>query len=219
MKYQKINPDSNVSDAAAGILPDELILFTKRTIPFSKNSMYTFCNRGCRIIFKSNRIHTMKARFRKKVKAGNPYAEMRNWALSIAIDELGLRGEDENKIVGMVMDWAVTKGMMTLMCFETGDASIYLSTGGGYIGGGQYEHIYNAAKSTVAMAQQYIAKAGRVTSYPLADEGCVRFYLLTSGGVFMHQVAMTDMEQHTTEWVPLFNEANDVISGYRIMHE
>jgi hypothetical protein len=47
--------------------------------------------------------------------------------------ELTLNGTE---IYGVIMDWDLGNGIMTLVTYKTGDASMYLSSGGGVIGGG-----------------------------------------------------------------------------------
>jgi hypothetical protein len=54
---------------------------------------------------------------------------------------------------GVIMDWVVSNATATIIAFSNGHASIYLSTGGGFIGGGEsHESVRNAAKKTVAVA-------------------------------------------------------------------
>jgi len=56
------------------------------------------------------------------------------------------------------MDWDLGDGIATFISFSTGDASMYLSSGGGLIGGGHHENVSVAAKTFVDKAQQYLDK-------------------------------------------------------------
>jgi hypothetical protein len=54
---------------------------------------------------------------------------------------------------GVIMDWVVSNATATIIAFSNGHASIHLSTGGGFIGGGEsHESMRNAAKKMVAVA-------------------------------------------------------------------
>jgi hypothetical protein len=56
---------------------------------------------------------------------------------------------------GVIMDWVVSNATATVIAFSDGHASIYLSTGGGFIGGGEsHESVRNAAKKMVAIAAE-----------------------------------------------------------------
>lgn len=72
-----------------------------------------------------------------KIKAKeNPYAGFRNQSLSVTPEQLELELDNDKMIVyGIVMDWDIGKAVATVVTFQTGDASLYLSAGQIYIGG------------------------------------------------------------------------------------
>lgn len=146
----------------------------------------------------------------------NMYMDLRNMALSNTPEKLGLKLFSQSDVYGVIMDWDLGNGTMTLACYKTGDASIYLTSGGGFIGGVQHENVNKAAKKFVDKAQRFLAKSTKTTISPLPDKDCVRFYLLTGSGIFSQQISMKNMKNYSSEWVPLFNEANEVIHEYNI---
>src|SRR5579862_9750166 len=80
-------------------------------------------------------------------KADNPYAGLRDMALQTTPGQLGIDpGADPSGVYGVVLDWPLKEGIISLVCFSSGDASMYTSTGGGMIGGGNHGAIKSAAK-------------------------------------------------------------------------
>lgn len=150
------------------------------------------------------------------VNVNNPFDDLRNMAFSISPSEIGINVPD-TEVYGVIMDWNIGEGIMTLVSYQNGDASLYLSTGGGYIGGGNKENISSAAKLLVKKAQIFIDRANLINIQPLPDKECVRFYLLTTKGISSSQlIQMKDIENSSSPWLPLFIEANNVISELRL---
>jgi len=150
----------------------------------------------------------------------NPYHGLRSMALNITPDQLQLTLPDnQTKVYGVVMDWDLGKGIATLISFSTGDASMYLSTGGGMIGAGHHQNISNAAKAFVDKAQNYLDKTTKTETTPLPEKNSVRFYLLTNKGKFSAQENLEKFEDNSSTWVMLFEEGNKVISELRAFNE
>lgn len=150
----------------------------------------------------------------------NPYNGLRQLALNAetaALKEFKIK--NPNKVYGIVMDWDVGEGIATLVAFVTREASLYLSSGGGLIGGGRHENVKNSAQLFISMSQEFLTNTTKADSALLPDKDCVKFYLLTSKGKFMAQEKMENIENKTSKWLPLFDEGNKVISELRIASE
>lgn len=147
---------------------------------------------------------------------GNPFSDLRNMAFHVTAEQLGLENINDNEVYGVIMDWDLGEGIMTLITYQTGDASMYLSTGGGVIGGGQHENVNTATKRFVEQADKYISKTIETDSTPIPDKNCVKFYFLTNSGKYFAQEQMTSFEDETSIWMDYFNEANKVISELRL---
>jgi hypothetical protein len=148
------------------------------------------------------------------------YEGLRNLAINLTPDQFQLSlPNDQTKVYGVVMDWDVGRGTATLTSFTTGDASLYLSSGGGMLGGGQHQSVSNAAKSFVDKAQNYLDKTIKTETTPLPDKNCVRFYLLTNKGKFSAQEGLQNFENNSSSWLELFEEGNKVISALRLINE
>jgi hypothetical protein len=153
---------------------------------------------------------------RKTKVQENMYPELRNKALTITPDELHLKLDSSNSIVyGTVMDWDIGQAIVTVAAFQTGDASLYLSAGQIYIGGYAHENIRNAGLLFVKESQSYLSKAKATEQNTLPDKGCVRFYLLTNKGKFTFQETVENITSKSSDWTPLFDLANNVITEYR----
>jgi len=150
----------------------------------------------------------------------NPYEGLRNMALNITPDQLQLTlSDNQTKVYGVVMDWDLGEGIATLISFSTGDASMYLSTGGGMIGAGHHENVSNAVKAFVDKAQTYLDKTTKTETTPLPAKNSVRFYLLTNKGKFSAQETLKNFENNSSTWLTLFEEGNKVISELRLFND
>jgi hypothetical protein len=116
------------------------------------------------------------------------YYAMRSQALQMVRAKVGLpAGSTPTAPWGVVMDWGLPNGNVTstVVAYSDGGASVYLSGGGGYIGGGQtHEAIRKAAQKAVSLAAGLEMKAVATNEYPLPRSGEMIFYLLTDAGVF-----------------------------------
>ena len=156
----------------------------------------------------------------KQQNKDNPYEGLRNMALNVTPDQLQLTlPVEQTKVYGVVMDWDLGEGIATFISFVTGDASMYLSSGGGMIGGSGHDNVISAAKAFVAKAQNYLDKTSKTDTTPLPDKNCVRFYLLTNKGKFTAQEQLQNFDNNSSSWLSLFEEGNKVITELRIVEE
>jgi len=150
----------------------------------------------------------------------NHYQDLRNMALSVTPEQLQLSlPSNQTRVFGVVMDWGVGEAVATFVSFETGDASMYLSSSGGMIGGSGHENVVNVAKAFVIKAQTYLDKASKIDTTPLPDKDCIRFYFLTNKGKFTAQEQLQNFDNKTSLWFPLFEEGNKVITELRLTEE
>ncbi len=146
----------------------------------------------------------------------NTYEAMRYMALQVKPKDLNLSFETDKIIVyGMVLDWEMNGAIATTVAFQTGDASMYLSTGGAIIGGGTHEKVSDAAKMWVAIAQQYQQQAKPTTETPLPEANSVIIYFITNTGLYTASENVSNLEDKSSYWLPLFTEANKVITELR----
>jgi len=150
----------------------------------------------------------------------NPFEELRNRAFKTTPEDLELSLPDNKTVVyGVIMDWEMGGAVATTVSYQTGDASLYLSSGGGVIGGGQHKNVNSVAKQFVNLAQTFIDKAVRTETNPLPEKNFIKFYLLTNKGIYVGQEEMKNFENNSSAWIKLFEEGNNVLSELRSVSE
>jgi hypothetical protein len=153
----------------------------------------------------------------KKIDSNNnPFQELRNKAFNVTAKELGIiLSENETKVYGIVMDWEMGGATASTVAFQTGDASLYLSSGGGVIGGGTHQNVKIAAKNFVKMADSFFEKSTKTENNTLPEANSVNFYLLTNKGVYVAREKMENFENNSSEWISLFEQGNRVLTELR----
>jgi hypothetical protein len=71
----------------------------------------------------------------------------------------------------------------------------------------------------VNSAQQYIKNTEIAPDNSLPDKDCVKFYLLSNIGIFVHQETVQNIEGDKTEWTILFHKGDQIITQYRLIVE
>lgn len=150
----------------------------------------------------------------------NAFEELRNMAFTVTPEQLEFSlPTDKTVVYGVIMDWEMGGATATTVCYQTGDASLYLSSGGGVIGGGQHQNVNSAAKQFVTLAQSFLDKTTKTETTPLPATNEVKFYFLTNKGVFAGQETMKNFENNSSIWLELFEEGNNVLTQLRLTTE
>ena len=161
------------------------------------------------------------ARARKRPMSGasryDTYLGLRDLALHMDRTKAGLPvPSTASEPWGAIMDWGMDKGTATVVAFSDGSASIYLSSGGGFLGGAQTnESVREAAKGMVVAATASLPQTHPTTAYPLPQKGEVIFYVLTDKGVLTASAAEVELRNNRHPLSKLGAAAQDVISQYR----
>ncbi len=145
---------------------------------------------------------------------GELYVKMREMALATTADQIG-NNDVNSKVYGVIMDWDFGEGIATLISFASGDASLYLSSGGAVIGGAGHDNIKHASKAFVEKSEKYLSKALKTETTPMPGKGKVKFYFLTREGKFVAEEEIINLENNSSEWQDLFEEANKLITEIR----
>src|SRR5689334_11853584 len=107
----------------------------------------------------------------------NPYMGLRGQVFAATLEQIGLATTSDEKPYAIVMDMGMGRGeTATLVSIIDGNASMYLSTGGGVIGGYAHATVREAATDFVNTGQSYFSKMNPVDSFPLPKADNVRFY-------------------------------------------
>jgi hypothetical protein len=117
---------------------------------------------------------------------------------------------------GVVMDWGVKNGTATVVAMSDGSASVYFSSGGGYIGGQGQEPVRIAAQKAVEVARAVQSPEQSTSVYPLPEEHAVFFYLLTDAGVYMFRTSEQELNSSGHPLRKLGDAMQGVITEYRL---
>jgi hypothetical protein len=126
-------------------------------------------------------------------------------------------GFEPGAVQMVLMDWHLGNGTVTVLAAADGTASIYLSSGGGYIGGGQkYPAIRDAALQAVRLATDLISRFNPTESLNLPGADEVFFYLKTSKGVRLAIAREADLKSGQGPLAALGAVMQEVITQYRM---
>jgi hypothetical protein len=153
--------------------------------------------------------------------ARNPYQGLRDQALQLKREKIGVAALSKpTEPWAAIMDWSLGSNTVTVVAIADGSASIYLSSGGGSIGGGQsHESIRKAAKSMVSIAGEFQPQMHLTKAYPLPGPSQITFYVLTDAGVFTVSVPETELSSHRSPLSKLGDAAQEIITQYRLVQE
>lgn len=157
---------------------------------------------------------------RKEVQQDNPYHTLRSMALNMTPSDLGLIiPENSDFVYGIVADMYMSNGIATVVVFSTGDTSIYLSNGSGFIGAGQHRKVAQIAKEFVQLAANYYQKGISFEEATLPETGNTNFYILSAQGKRRIKEKTSLMENGSSAYTKLFEELNKVITAVRLQSE
>jgi hypothetical protein len=148
--------------------------------------------------------------------AQNQYSEMRQMAFSVTAEQLGLNGIGKNDVYGIISEMDIDGATATVVTFATGDTSLYLSTGGGFIGAGQHESVQKIVKRYVKNGQHYLEKASKIEHPEFPKNSRATFNFLTENGIYRISERLSALESGKSEFSKLFFELNDIISQIRL---
>jgi hypothetical protein len=145
------------------------------------------------------------------------YAGLRQLALTGSRSKLGLAPtSNRTEPWGVVIDWGLQKGTATVIAMSDGSASVYFSTGGGYIGGKGQEPIRIAAERSVDAAKLVPLPHTPTTAFPVPEQHGVFFYLLTDAGVFIFRTSEQELNSTGHPLRKLGDNMQGVITQYRL---
>jgi len=151
------------------------------------------------------------------------YQRLRTRALNATLADLGLDRDPEAPIHVVIMETGYPEVTATFACFRDGTASLYLSNGGGVIGGGEHDSVRNACFEMLSITNQYatdfLAACEPVSTFPLPAEGDVFFYLVTSDGVYQARCREDALSEQRDPFSSLFNNCHAVMSEVREIEE
>tara|TARA_R110002126_G_scaffold290629_2_gene448047 strand:+ start:742 stop:1320 length:579 start_codon:yes stop_codon:yes gene_type:complete len=157
-----------------------------------------------------------KKELTEKSPEKNPFMDMRNMAFTAKAEQIGLENIADDKVYGLITEMSMNPGTASVISFLTGDTSLYLSSGGGFIGAGQHEKVRKIVAEKIEEFQIYLSKAEKIEEPELPKEGMVNFNFLTKNGIYSLTENTTDLENGKSEFSKLFEGVNEIITQIRL---
>jgi hypothetical protein len=146
------------------------------------------------------------------------YLDMRNAALHGSRSAFGLDAvASSDQPWGVLMEIGFPEGSATVVAFSDGSASIYLSSGGGSIGGIGHANIRKAAQAMVSLSTKFLPTMTETKKFPLPTDGQTIFYVLTDAGVLAASAPEADLGEQRHALSPLFYAGQEIITQYRLI--
>lgn len=147
------------------------------------------------------------------------YLKLRQHALELRLPDLSATA-----IHAVLMDWHLGNGTATVLAAQDGTASLYLSSGGGFIGGSEGKAVLNreirqSALHAVGIAETLRGQGKPVSAFPLPPVGSMFFYLTTNAGVLLLSATEAELLQGSSPLVPLNRAMQRIVTGYRFLSE
>lgn len=150
-------------------------------------------------------------------KAMEVYLGLRNQALTSTSAKIGLKNIGPDDPIAVLMDLNTGARNATIAVFADGAASIYISNGGGFIGGGQdYPSVHEAGQNFIAVACRFRPRMQKAQNYSLPQKGEIFFYLITDNGVYTVSAPEAELNRRTHALTELYAAAQQVITQYRL---
>jgi hypothetical protein len=140
------------------------------------------------------------------------YSQMRRMALETRLPDV-----PRGTVHMVLMDWHVDRGTVTVLASADGAASLYLSSGGGFIGGSEkVPAIREAALHAVALANSLRLHFERTETTPLPALGDVNFYLTTGSSVMVAVAPESKLRTGNDPLAALSGAMQKIVTEYRV---
>lgn len=142
---------------------------------------------------------------------------LRDRALSVSAADIGI--EETERVWGVIMDSGLGEDRwFTVVTFLDGTASLYLSTGGGVIGGAFHENVRDSVAKAIEVADE-MSDLARLSTPGIPPAGSsVRFYLKKDDQLLATaDIAESDLAERISPMAPLFWAMQDVIAQLRMI--
>jgi hypothetical protein len=115
------------------------------------------------------------------------------------------------------MEMGLPGATVTLFALADGTTSLYLSAGGGVIGGQGHESVREASTAFLATANKFRQHLHPASSVPVPEVGHTLFYLLTDAGSLTGGGPEDDLGHGRHVLSPLFHAGHGVMTQLRLV--
>jgi hypothetical protein len=151
---------------------------------------------------------------------GGAYSGLRAQALSIRRGEVGFPAPPAGAPVwGLLMETGYPGATATIMALVDGTTSLYISSGGGVIGGQGHESVREANATLLETANRLRRHLQPTASFPVPEVGRTLFYALTDSGILTGGGPEDDLGHGRLPLSPLFHAGHGVLTQLRLISE
>jgi hypothetical protein len=123
------------------------------------------------------------------------------------------------RVWGLVMDIGSPTATATLISLADGTTSLYLSTGGGMIGGGEHPQVASATRALLLRVERQLDSMPNTTDAPLPAPGRVVLRAMTYHGQRAVDAAEDDLGHRRHTLADIFHAGHKVITELRLLDE
>lgn len=146
------------------------------------------------------------------------YLELRSRVFSGSREAFGIAA-DKSRPWGAVMEMGMGKESVTVVALADGNASIYLSSGGGFIGGHSHQSIRQAAENMVRSVSNFRLAMHATKEHLLPKDGQVTFYALCDDGIWAAPARESQLMSRKYALTHVFAAGQEIITQYRLIQE
>jgi hypothetical protein len=129
-------------------------------------------------------------------------------------------GFEPGAVQKVLMDWHVGNGKATILAAADGSASVYLSSGGGYLGGGQgHPEVREAAFRAIRLAERLMTQFIKTESFELPAHGSVSFFVTTNESIYTVVESQAELRYGESPFAALGNAMQAIATGYRLRQQ
>jgi hypothetical protein len=153
--------------------------------------------------------------------AGEQVAQgLRRQILDLDPAGVGLdRFSADRRVWGALLETGYPKGIATLVALADGTTSLYLSTGGGIIGGGAHDRVAAATQSFLAAVEEHLSLLKPDPDSDVPAEGRVIIRALTYQGRYRAEAAEDDLGHNRHPLSAVFYAGHDVLAELRTIDQ
>ena len=146
------------------------------------------------------------------------YLEMRSQMFNLKPEKVGIKRADGQQVWGVITEFTIDDGYVTMVSLANGRTYMYFSTGDGILGAGDYSMVSIASAELVKTAERFVSLMKPTKERPFPSLGHTRFYLLTYSGLYTKEVLESQMSgEHTNTMYGLYAFTQNVITQIRMI--
>lgn len=155
---------------------------------------------------------------RESEPPANPLWELRETLFALDPAELGLHPTAElPNVWGLIMEWGNAAGPVSLVVIADGTVSLYLPTGGGVLGGGEWRTVRAAGRAFLDTAEAVFEVFTRESTHAFPGPGEFTVHALCHRGARMVTANQKAVAQGVGPLAALFFAGDAVLTQVRLV--